>query len=273
MWLYDFLGGGRGRRRGNLNFMQWTVKHVKEWKQWTVKHAKERKQRNGSGLLCVESVVVYIRLPYTFETLITAGNRVHPDLPTSLVGLLCFRPVVPFIQVPTGSPSRGGDAVVHVKDVHQPSLPASFFLFCSCVYFSLYIPFNCILFHKFSRQLSAFSLCSSGLNSGLLSFQLYTASLCESLHQPWYNQLWLTRLKAPTNELYIQTHLQDWSTVQTAGQCWLTHELWGVLHAALPASLDHYPSGRWWCTSRLTHNIRPQFKRPVMLFIQTYPQL
>ena len=26
-------------------------------------------------------------------------------------------------------------------------------------------------------------------------------SLCESLHQPWYNPLWLTGLKAPTNEL------------------------------------------------------------------------
>ena len=44
------------------------------------------------------------------------------------------------------------------------------FLFCSCVCFCLYGPFNCISFHKFSQQLSAFSLCSSGLIS---AFQLY----------------------------------------------------------------------------------------------------
>ena len=30
------------------------------------------------------------------------------------------------------------------------------FLFCSCVYFRLYGPFNCTLFHQFSRQLSVF---------------------------------------------------------------------------------------------------------------------
>ena len=42
-------------------------------------------------------------------------------------------------------------------------------LFCSCVWFCLYGPFNCISFHKFSRQLSDFSLCSSGLISALLA--------------------------------------------------------------------------------------------------------
>ena len=50
---------------------------------------------------------------------------------------------------------------------HKPTeLPHSFLL-CSCVYFCLYGPFNCISFHK-SRQLSAFSLCSSGFISALL---------------------------------------------------------------------------------------------------------
>ena len=39
------------------------------------------------------------------------------------------------------------------------------FSFCSCLYFCLSGPFKCISFHKFSRQLSAFSLCSSGLLS------------------------------------------------------------------------------------------------------------
>ena len=47
-------------------------------------------------------------------------------------------------------------------------LLANSFLFCSCVCFCLYGPFSCISFHKFSRQLSAFSLCSSCLNSVLL---------------------------------------------------------------------------------------------------------
>ena len=48
--------------------------------------------------------------------------------------------------------------------------PLLFFFFfgCSCVCFCLYGPFNCISFHTFCRQLSAFSLCSSSLNSALL---------------------------------------------------------------------------------------------------------
>ena len=58
-------------------------------------------------------------------------------------------------SVPTGSPSRTTEL-------------AHSFLFCFCVCFCLYGPFNCILFHKFSQQLSAFSLCSSGLICTLL---------------------------------------------------------------------------------------------------------
>ena len=69
--------------------------------------------------------------------------------------------------VPESSPSRGRDITVYVPDINQPSLPPPF-LFCSCVCFCLYSPFNCISFHKFSRQLYAFSLCSSGLISALL---------------------------------------------------------------------------------------------------------
>ena len=42
------------------------------------------------------------------------------------------------------------------------------FLFCSCVCFCLFYPFNCISFHESSWQLSAFSLCSTGLISALL---------------------------------------------------------------------------------------------------------
>ena len=81
---------------------------------------------------------------------------------------------------------------------HKPTELVHSFLFCSCVRFCLYGPFNCILFHKVSRQLSVFSLCSSGLLSALIGPFNYI-SVYESLFQPWYNPLWLTGLKAPTN--------------------------------------------------------------------------
>ena len=42
-------------------------------------------------------------------------------------------------------------------------------LFRSCVSFCLHGPFSCILFHTLSRQLSAFSLCSSSLIFALLA--------------------------------------------------------------------------------------------------------
>ena len=51
---------------------------------------------------------------------------------------------------------------------NKPVEFAHSFLLCFCVYFWLYGSFNCISFHKFSRQLSAFSLCSFGLISALL---------------------------------------------------------------------------------------------------------
>ena len=54
-----------------------------------------------------------------------------------------------------------------MSDINQPNLPTPF-LFCSCVYFCPYGPFDCISFHKFSQQLSVFRLCSSGLISALL---------------------------------------------------------------------------------------------------------
>ena len=68
---------------------------------------------------------------------------------------------------PEGPPSRGGDVTVYVW--HKPTKLAHSFSFCSCGYFCLYCPLNCISFHKFSRQLSGFWLCSSGLISALLA--------------------------------------------------------------------------------------------------------
>ena len=67
------------------------------------------------------------------------------------------------LQVPAGSSSRGGDVGVYVG--HKPTELAHSFLFCSRVCFYLYGPFNCISFHKFSRQISASLFCSCGLIS------------------------------------------------------------------------------------------------------------
>ena len=51
---------------------------------------------------------------------------------------------------------------------HKPTeLAHSFFILFLCLFLS-YGPFNCISFHKPSRQLSIFSLCSSGLLSASL---------------------------------------------------------------------------------------------------------
>ena len=72
-----------------------------------------------------------------------------------------------FYGVPMGSPSHGGNVVVLCL-WHIPSELAHSFLFCSCVCFYLYGPFNCISFHKFSWQNSASSFCSSDLISALL---------------------------------------------------------------------------------------------------------
>ena len=93
---------------------------------------------------------------------------------------------------------------------HKPTELAPSLLFCSCIGFCLYGPFNCISFHKFSQQLFHF------LTLFFQSFFCLTGpfnytSLYESLPQPWYNLVWLTGLKAPsnwlTNYLINQLHL------------------------------------------------------------------
>ena len=58
-----------------------------------------------------------------------------------------------FSVVPPGSPSRGGHVMVYVP--HKLTELAHSFLFCSCIYFCLHVPFNCISFHKFSLLLSS----------------------------------------------------------------------------------------------------------------------
>ena len=77
------------------------------------------------------------------------------------------------MKVPLNPDPRGltftwwGCTTVYVQDINQPSLPTLLFiLFFVC--FCFYGSFNGISYHKFSRQLSAFSLCSSSLASALL---------------------------------------------------------------------------------------------------------
>ena len=71
--------------------------------------------------------------------------------------------------------------------LNQLSLPtASCSVLESFVFFCLYGPFNCISFHKFSRQLSVFSLCSFSLISALLVL----ISLWKSPSALIFNPLW-----------------------------------------------------------------------------------
>ena len=93
------------------------------------------------------------------------------------IGLLHSRSR-PQWRVLTGS--SGGDVLVDVF-WHKPAELAHPFLFFSwCLSFCLYGPFNCILFHKFSWQLSTFWLCSFGLIFAILLVS--TTSVFESLH-------------------------------------------------------------------------------------------
>ena len=131
-----------------------------------------------------------------------------------------------------------------VSDMNQPSLPTPS-LFYSCVYFCRYGPLNRISFHKVSRQLSVFRLCSSGLISALSVLSTTYISLYESLLLPhiipcawlgWKHQLTNSLLTAPMGEreakllsiarstLYLEKMLQfslthrDW--------CNSKHSLW-----------------------------------------------
>ena len=67
------------------------------------------------------------------------------------------------IYVPASSPSRGGDVTC--------LLPLLFlnFIYSVLVSVSVFMALSTLIsLHKFSRQLFAFSLCSSGFNSAIL---------------------------------------------------------------------------------------------------------
>ena len=72
-------------------------------------------------------------LPIFFFKAIGACQRYNSSLSVCLS--VCL--------VPTGSPSSGGDVVVYVVDINQPSLPTSLYSILVSI-FCLYGPFNCI---------------------------------------------------------------------------------------------------------------------------------
>ena len=86
---------------------------------------------------------------------------------------------------------------------HKPTELAHSFSFCSCVCFCLYGPFNCISLHKFSRQLSAFLLCSSGFISALLVLSTIYLSMKVSLNADIIPCGWLGLKHQLTNWLTV----------------------------------------------------------------------
>ena len=70
------------------------------------------------------------------------------------------------LTVPAGSPPRGGDVTVYVKDKNQSSLPTPF---CSVLAStSVFMALSTVFLSISSPDNSVFSLCSSGLISALL---------------------------------------------------------------------------------------------------------
>ena len=82
---------------------------------------------------------------------------------------------------------------------HKPAELAHSFLFCSCIYFCLCDPLDCISFHKFSRQLFVFSLCSSGLVCALLVLSTIYVSMKVSFSPDVILTSWLGSKHQLTN--------------------------------------------------------------------------
>ena len=122
------------RRRGKSHHHHlWQLKEsiLIKWQQWrsfvsfdlsnsemSLKHrtgAWGRKEKWGCGWEWVEIRRVWEDKKFTPATPLHA--------PLSPPQCFWFSP----LGVPTGSPSRGGDVAVYVKDINQPSLPTPFY--------------------------------------------------------------------------------------------------------------------------------------------------
>ena len=92
-----------------------------------------------------------------------------------------------------GSHSCCGDVAVYVFDINQPSFPTPFYSVLVSVSICLALS---TVFHSPDNSAPDYSVL---LVLFLLIGHFNDISLYESLPQPWYNPLWLTRLKGPTN--------------------------------------------------------------------------
>ena len=149
-----------------LNFITWSLRDERKWKRWT----KTDRHRDKGIFISILHCFFCIYCTCTvWELFVGSTTFLVSFCPVSFVQwtFIWWAFVLwAFVRkVPTGSPSRGGDVAVFVFDISYQDFPL---LFCSCIYFCLYGPFNCISFHKFSRQLPVFSLYSSGLISAFI---------------------------------------------------------------------------------------------------------
>ena len=91
-----------------------------------------------------------------------------------------------------------------MSDINQPSLPTPFYSFLASISVFMALP---TVFHSINSphySVVVFSVLQFYL---CLISPFNYISLCESLPQPWYNPLWLTGLKASTNQLTLSLSL------------------------------------------------------------------
>ena len=101
------------------------------------------------------------------------------------------------------------------------------FLFCSFVSFCLYDPFNCISFHQFSRQLSVFWLCSSGLMSALLVLSTVYLFMKVSFSPDIIPSGWLGSKHQLTNEVSFWDN-PVWTTGRWNPSCYNGYPQYGT---------------------------------------------
>ena len=119
-------------------------------------------------LLCLS-----LTLKAVYPGLVTRNDLTQTSRIKSVIDLVrCFRKKCPYLLSCPHGLTFTWWGCCGLWLWHTPSEFAHSCLFCYCVCFCLYGPFNCISFHKFSRELSALSVCSSDLNSNW-SFHLY----------------------------------------------------------------------------------------------------
>ena len=136
-----------------------------------------------SFLLLLLYFHTFFLLPLLLLPTSSSKNSIIHHLPGS--PLLLFIQLFLFfrypLKVPTGSPSRGGDVTVYVFNINQQSLPTPFYSVLVSV--SVLCPFSYMLFHKFSQQFFAFSLCSPNLIFALLVLSTIYLFLKVSLNE------------------------------------------------------------------------------------------